>query len=360
MSSVNENALKEVLSQFNIDTEFEVYGSGNINDTYISRENGFILQRINTNVFKNPDEVMENIYNITHYISKKIEEDGGDPERETLNLIPTKDGKIYYKTPSGDCFRMYKLVEGTVSYDIAEKPETLTSAGRAFGRFQRFLSDFPAEKLHETIVDFHNTPVRVAQLEDAIKNNLSKRADTAKDEIVFALEYKKYAGAITEAIECGTVPPRVTHNDTKLNNVLFDKKTGEGICVIDLDTVMPGSILFDFGDAMRYGASNCGEDETNPENIWFDLIKFEAFAKGFLGEVGACLTEKEVELLPLSVLIIAYELGSRFLADYLNGDTYFKTAYEGHNLDRARNQFTLALDIERKLPQMTEIVKKYI
>lgn len=360
MNTQKEENLKDVLSKFNIDTEIDLYGSGNINDTYLCKDCGFILQRINTEVFKNPDDVMENIYNVTRHIAEKIEKNGGEPRRETLNLIPTKTGEIYYKTDSGDCFRMYKLVENTVSYDIAQNPQTLTSAGRAFGKFQRLLSDFPAEKLHETIVDFHNTPVRVTQLEDAIKNDLSHRIEQAKDEIAFARKYKKYANIITDAIKNGEVPVRVTHNDTKLNNVLFDKKSGEGICVIDLDTVMPGSLLYDFGDAMRYGASNCEEDETDTNKIWFDLEKLDAFSQGFLEEVGSCLTNKEIELLPVSALIIAIELGMRFLTDYLNGDIYFKTRYETHNLDRARNQFILAMDIEKKLPQIIEIVKKYI
>lgn len=360
MNTPKEYNLKDVLSKFNIDTKTQLYGSGNINDTYLCKDCGFILQRINTEVFKNPDDVMENIYNVTHHIAEKIEKNGGNVLRETLNLIPTKTGEIYYKTKAGDCFRMYKLVEDTVSYDIAQNPETLTSAGRAFGKFQRLLSDFPAKKLHETIVNFHNTPVRVIQLEDAIKKDLSHRIAQAGEEIAFAREYGKYANVITDAIKSGEVPVRVTHNDTKLNNVLFDKKSGEGICVIDLDTVMPGSLLYDFGDAMRCGASNCEEDETDTDKIWFDLEKFAAFAQGFLEEVGSCLTKKEIELLPVSVLVIAFELGTRFLADYLNGDTYFKTHSENHNLDRARNQFILARDIENKLSQMNEIVKKYV
>lgn len=361
MESNQMYSLKEILSKFNIETSIEVYGNGHINDTYLCETSPrFILQRINTNVFKDPDAVMENINNVTLHVREKIKEAGGDPDRETLNVIPTKNGDIYYKHHDGACFRMYKFIERSVSYDIAERPEILTYAGQAFGRFQRMLSDFPAEKLHETIIDFHNTPVRVQQLRDAMAANLSGKLDSVKDEVDFALEYSKYAGEITDAMEKGEVLLRVTHNDTKLNNVLFDDVTDEGVCVIDLDTVMPGSILYDFGDALRFGASSCAEDETDMDKIYFDLEKFEAFAKGFLGEVGQCLTQKEAELLPLSALLMTYECGIRFLADHINGDTYFKIHRENHNLDRARNQFALVDDIERKLPEMKKIVSKYI
>ena len=361
MGSEAQYTLKDILSKFNIDTNIEVYGNGHINDTYLCETSPkFILQRINIRIFKDPDAVMENIYNVTRHVRAKIKEAGGEADRETLNVIPTKEGEIYYKAPDGECFRMYKFVERTVSYDIAERPEILTYAGQAFGRFQRMLSDFPAEKLHETIVDFHNTPVRVQQLRDAMANNFSGRLDSVKEDVEFALEYSKYAAEITTAMEKGDVLLRVTHNDTKLNNVLFDEKTDEGVCVIDLDTVMPGSVLYDFGDALRFGASSCAEDETDMDKIYFDLNKFDAFAKGFLGELGSCLTEKEIELLPLSALLMTYECGIRFLADYIDGDVYFKTAYKDHNLDRARNQFALVRDMLSKKKEAEEIVKKYL
>ncbi len=361
MESNAQYSLKDILSKFNIDTNIEVYGNGHINDTYLCETSPrFILQKINTKVFKDPDAVMENIFNVTRHVREKIKEAGGDADRETLNVIPTKAGEIYYKHPDGACFRMYKFVERTVSYDIAERMEILTYAGQAFGRFQKMLSDFPAEKLHETIVDFHNTPVRVKQLQDAMAGNASGRLESVKNEVDFALEYSKYAAEITGAMEKGDVLLRVTHNDTKLNNVLFDDVTDEGVCVIDLDTVMPGSVLYDFGDALRFGASSCAEDETDMEKIYFDLNKFDAFAKGFLAVVGDCLTGKEIELLPLSALLMTYECGIRFLADHINGDTYFKVHRENHNLDRARNQFALVRDIEKKLPDMAKIVEKYI
>lgn len=353
--------LKEICSEFDIKTDIEAYGNGHINDTYLcDTAPRFILQRLNTNVFKDPVSVMENIVNVTEHLSKKITAAGGDPMRETLTVIPTKSGCSYFKADENNYFRMYKFIEDSMSYDLVENPIQLYHAGTAFGKFQSMLSDFSADRLHETIVDFHNTPKRVEQLNDAISNNAANRADSVRAEIDFAKEYAKYASAVIDKMDDGSVPLRVTHNDTKLNNVLFDKETGEGLCVIDLDTVMPGSVLFDFGDALRFGASSGSEDETDLDKIWFDLEKFEQFAKGFLSQTADCLTDAEIELLPLSALLLTYECGIRFLADYLNGDTYFKIHRENHNLDRCRTQFKLVADIEKKLPQMAEIVKKYI
>lgn len=356
-----EFSLKDVCAQFNVETTIEGYGNGHINDTYLCEAAPrVILQRINIKVFKNPDEVMENIYNVTEHLKKKIEKAGGNPDRETLNVIRTKYGKNYYKLDDENYFRMYKFVEDSVSFDVVENPVQLYHAGTAFGKFQNMLDDYPADKLYETIVDFHNTPERVKQLEAAISKNAAGRLVAVKDEVNFAIEYAKYASKITDEMAKGTVPLRVTHNDTKLNNVLFDKHTLEGVCVIDLDTVMPGSVLYDFGDALRFGAASGAEDETDLSKIRFDLEKFEEFSKGFLGETAKCLTEKEIELLPMSALLMTYECGIRFLADYLNGDTYFKVHREHHNLDRARTQFKLVKDIESKFDDMKKIVEKYI
>lgn len=353
--------LKDVCAQFNVDIAVEDYGNGHINDTYIcNTKSKQILQRININVFKNPAEVMENIVNVTEHLKKKIIAEGGDADRETLSVVPTKDGENLYQADAENYFRMYKYVDDSVTYETVEDPIQLYYAAKAFGKFQRKLDDFDAALLHETIVDFHNTKERVSQLEAAIKNNASGRLDDVMEEVAFAREYAKYASEITDEMEKGNVPLRVTHNDTKLNNVLFDKETGKDVCVIDLDTVMPGSALFDFGDALRFGASNGAEDETDLDKIWFDLEKFEQFAKGFLEETADCLTEKEIELLPLSALIMTYECGIRFLADHINGDTYFKIHRQNHNLDRARTQLKLVKDIESKLDVMGEIIKKYI
>ena len=353
--------LKDICSQFDVYTDINDYGNGHINDTYLCETDpGFILQRINTDIFKNPEELMENIANVTGHLRKKIIESGGNPKRETLTLIKTQNGENYYKADDKNYFRMYNYVENTKTVEIPEKPEEMYRTGKAFGKFQRMLDDFEASKLYETIVDFHNTPVRVDQLRTAIANNTSGRLESVKPEVDFALEYAKYADCVVKEIAAGTVPMRVTHNDTKLNNVLFDKDSGEGICVIDLDTVMPGSALYDFGDALRFGASTGAEDETDLSKIEFDLDMFEAFAKGFLEETARCLTKKEIELLPVSALLLTYECGTRFLADHINGDVYFKVHRESHNLDRARTQFKLVADIESKLDKMAEIIAKYV
>lgn len=350
--------LNEILKRFDIDTDVESYGNGHINDTYLCSSE-YILQRINTNVFLNPEQVMKNIDAVTKHIGKKIVERNGDTSRETLTVILTREGELFYKTDDNNCYRMYNFIKDSVVYDIVDEPIKLYYAGRAFGTFQRDLNDFPADKLYETIKDFHNTPERVNQLKAAAESNAAGRLDSVKAEMDFCNEYAKYAALIVEAIEKKEIPLRVTHNDTKINNVLFDKDSGEEVCVIDLDTVMPGSVLYDFGDALRAGATSGAEDETDLDKIYFDLKKFEQFTKGFMEKMSSYLTDKEIELLPLSALILTYECGTRFLADYLNGDTYFKIHRENHNLDRARNQFKLVKDIESKLDEMAEIVKKY-
>ena len=353
--------LKDICAQFDVYTDIDNYGNGHINDTYLCETSpAVILQRINTDIFKNPAELMENIYNVTEHVRAKIAQNGGDTKRETMTLIRTRDNKNYYKADENNYFRMYSFVENSVTHEFPENPLQLYNAAKAFGKFQRMLDDYDAKNLHETIVDFHTTPKRVEQLNDAIKNNAANRLDSVKPEVDMALEYAKYASAIVDEIAKGTVPVRVTHNDTKLNNVLFDAETDEGVCVIDLDTVMPGSALYDFGDALRFAGSTGAEDEKDLSKIEMDLEMFEAFTKGFLEETADCLTEKEIELLPLSVLIMTYECGIRFLADHLNGDTYFKVHRENHNLDRARTQLKLVCDIESKLGKMSEIVKKYI
>ena len=278
----------------------------------------------------------------------------------TIRKVQTKLGKNCYMADSSNYFRMYKFVSNSVSFDTAEDLSLLFEAGKSFGKFQRMLDGFDAGLLHETIVDFHNTPKRIEQLEAAIKKNYENRAERVSAELDAAKKYSKYASLITDAMADGSVPSRVTHNDTKLNNVLFDKDTHKGICVIDLDTVMPGSILYDFGDALRFGASSGAEDETDLSKIYFDLEKYKSFSEGFLGEVGECLTKREIELLPESVIIMTYECGIRFLADYLNGDVYFKIHRENHNLDRARTQLKLVADMETKLDEMHRIAESFI
>lgn len=350
--------LEEILSHFPVHTELKPYGSGHINDTYTTKgSTAYILQRMNTKIFKDTESLMQNIVSVTSHVREKIKSEGGNPDRETLTVIKTKEGKNYYTTPDGDAYRLYLFIENAVTYDVPENPEQLYEVGRAFGKFQQQLADFNADALSETIKDFHNTPQRVKNLEKAISENAMGRLDEVKEEVAFALEYSKYADVIQSGIKDGSIPLRVTHNDTKINNVMLDAKTGEAVCVIDLDTVMPGSLLYDFGDALRAGAATAAEDEHDLSKMTFSMACFEQFAKGFLSQTAKTITEREVELLSLSGLILTYECGIRFLEDYLNGDTYFKTHYDKQNLYRARTQFKLVRDIESKLPEMNKIIE---
>ena len=350
--------LNEVVNQFLMPTSIAPYGNGHINDTYCVESPRCILQRINTSIFKNPDELMENIENVTAFLGKKIIEAGGNPDRETLTVIKTLDGKNCYKYDENNVFRMYKFIEHTKSIENDKTYEDLYQAGLGFGRFQKMLADFPVEILHETIPNFHHTPKRVEALKQAIEEDRAGRKASVEAEIQFALEQAEFAGKVIEGIEAGTIPMRVTHNDTKINNILFDEVTGEAVCVIDLDTVMPGSMLYDFGDALRISGSTAAEDETDLSKVSFDIKTFESFAKGYLEEMKNSLTEEELKLLPFSVKLMTYECGIRFLTDYLNGDTYFKIHREHHNLDRARNQFKLVVDMAAKEEEMLKLCSK--
>ncbi len=350
--------ISSIIEHFGIKGEYELFGNGHINDTYfVKSEPPYILQKLNTNTFKKPVDVMENIKGVTEHLRGKIIAEGGDPDRETLNFINSDAGTPYYITENGDFYRMYKFVGGAHSCDSTDDPMQLYYAAKAFGHFQNLLADYPAEELHEVIVNFHNTKSRYADFKKAVADNLSGRAANAEAEIKFVLDREADASVVVDDIAAGRIPLRVTHNDTKINNVLLDDVTGEGVCVIDLDTVMPGSLLYDFGDALRSGGSSGAEDEPDLDKIWFDESKFEAFTKGFL-EVLPSITERELELLPFSVKLMTLECGSRFLADYLNGDTYFRTHYPEHNLVRARTQFKLVADIEAKHEELMEIVRR--
>ena len=344
-----------ILNQFKIYADINPYGNGHINDTYYAKTDNYIIQRINTSIFKDPYKLMENIENVTSFLGKKILKAGGNPERETLTVVKTHNDKNFYQDATG-CYRVYKFIDKTKTIENDKTKEDMYNAGKGFGKFQNMLSDFPVEKLHETIKDFHHTPKRVEALKAAISENKAGRLELVKEEVEFALSCEKFADKVIKGIENGSIPLRVTHNDTKINNILFDEKTGEAVCVIDLDTVMPGSMLYDFGDALRIGASTGAEDETDLDKIWFDVEIFEKFAKGFLEETKNSLTEKEIELIPFSAKLMTYECGIRFLTDYLNGDTYFKIHREHHNLDRARNQFKLVKDIESKEKELSEII----
>lgn len=353
---------KTILKNFNIDVccdkMIEPYGDGHINDTYIVKtEPKYILQKINTTVFKDPVRLMNNIALVTEFLAEKIKANGGDPKNETLTIVKTADGKNYCEA-DGNYYRVYDFING-VSYNL---PDTnlLFEAGKAFGKFQNQLADFDATLLYESIPDFHNTRKRFDTLKSAVAADKAGRAMSVKKDIEFALSCEKYVDVVLNGIRDGSIPLRVTHNDTKINNILFDNDTNKCLSVIDLDTVMPGSMLYDFGDALRFGASSAKEDETNLDTVFCQLDKFEAFTKGFLGQIKSTATPREIELLPLSVLLLTYECGIRFLTDYLEGDTYFRIHYPEHNIDRARNQFKLVADIETKLGEMNRIVQDII
>ena len=350
---INRN---EILGHFDIGAVTESYGNGHINDTFLVTMPRYILQRINTSIFRNPEELMENIENVTGFLREKLGEAGEDFERGTLQVVPAKDGGSYYKVDDDNVFRVYRFVEGTKSIENSKTPKDLYEAGVGFGHFQKLLADFPVEKLHESIQDFHHTPKRIEALREAIRQDRAGRAGSVQREIDFALENASWADCVVKGMEAGRIPVRVTHNDTKINNILFDRDTGKAVCVIDLDTVMPGSMLYDFGDALRIGGSSAAEDETDLDKVWFEEGAFEAFAKGYLSEMRETLTEAEMALLPLSVKLMTYECGIRFLTDYLNGDTYFKIHREHHNLDRARNQFKLVADIGNKEARLAQLV----
>lgn len=347
--------------------ELTPFGNGHINDTFrvtCGEEEGkqrrYILQRIDETVFHNPSELMENIVNLTEYLKKIIAEAGGDPERETLTVIRTKDGESYYTDIDGNKWRMYLFIEDAFCLEAVEKAEDFYNSAWAFGNFQYMLRDYPADTLHETIRNFHNTVSRFADFQKAVQEDVCGRKKDAEPEIAFVLEREADCHVICDALENGKVPLRVTHNDTKLNNIMMDNRTGKGICVIDLDTVMPGSALYDYGDSIRFGANTGAEDERNLDLVSCDLNLFDIYTKGFIEGCKGSLTSEEIRLMPMAAKIITLECGMRFLTDYLQNDVYFKIHRDGHNLDRARTQFKLVADMENKWEQMNEIVRKYL
>ncbi len=358
----------EAAGHFDMEGEIAEYcpfGSGHINDTYRltyrtpQGERRSILQRMNRQVFQKPEELMENLMGVTSWLKKKIREQGGDPQRETINLVMGRDGKPYWVDASGDYWRMSLSIEHAFCYDQVEREEDFYESAVAFGNFQRLLADYPAHTLHETIPDFHNTVDRFHKLQRAIQADPLGRAAGVQKEISFALEREELAHVLCDQQERGELPLRVTHNDTKLNNVMIDEKTGRGICVIDLDTVMPGLAVNDFGDSIRFGASTAAEDERDLSKVSCDLRLYEVYVKGFMEGCGGALTDREMEMLPMGAILMTYECGIRFLTDYLEGDHYFKISREGQNLDRCRTQFCLVKDMEEKLPRMQRIVEQY-
>ena len=317
-----------------------------------------ILQRINRKVFPDIPALMENVAGVTAFLRRVVSREGGDPGRECLRLIPALDGGSYAVDSEGEYWRVYAFVEHTATLQTAETPEQLHSAGVAFGRFQRRLDGYPAATLHEIIPRFHDTASRYEDFERAVAEDRMGRAASAAEEIAFVRARRGEAGRLVSLLERGELPLRVTHNDTKLNNVLLDEKTFAPMCVIDLDTVMPGLSLYDFGDSIRFGASTAAEDETDLSRVSCDLNLFESYTRGFLSECGALLTDAERELLPFGAKMMTYECGMRFLADYLAGDTYFRIHRPAHNLDRCRTQFKLVADMEVKTAEMNAAVAR--
>ena len=357
--------IENIVAAFEVEgkvVEYVPFGNGHINETkLVTMDNGtqYVLQRINKNVFKRPDLLMENYVGVTTFIRKKVEAAGGDPLREVLNAIPAKDGKPFTIDEEGEYWRLLVYVTESMSYDKVERPEQFYDSAVSFGDFQYMLRDYPAETLHETIVNFHNTPDRFRQLSEAIANDAKGRLAEVTAEVEFAKAREEFAGTLERARAEGQLPLRVTHNDTKLNNILFDTKTGEALCVVDLDTIMPGYSVNDFGDSIRFGATTALEDETDLSKVNFDISLYELYVKGFIEGAKGGLTEGELEMLPIGAIMMTFECGMRFLADYLNGDTYFRVHRPSHNLDRCRNQFKLVADMEAHLDEMKAIVKKY-
>ena len=342
------------------------FGEGHINETYavyMPTEEGdefaYILQRVNNNVFKDPAGVMENIFGVTEYLRNVIREEGGDPDRETLSCIKTKSGCTYFEDSEGQPWRCYNYIPNSVCYQLVEEPEQFYQSGSSFGHFLKQLGDYPASSLKETIPDFHNTVKRFENFTRALKRDIKNRAAACKGEIAFVLDREKDCSVLVKQQEEGTLPLRVTLNDTKLNNILFDADTGKGLCIIDLDTIMPGLAANDFGDSIRFGAATAEEDEQNLDLMHFDISLYELYVKGYLEATKDVLTPEEIESLPWGARLMTLECGMRFLTDYLEGDTYFKTAYPEHNLVRARTQFRLVDEMEQQFEKMQEIVRNY-
>lgn len=338
------------------------YGNGHINNTFLltaqdRKENTirYILQGINRHVFGEPQKLMDNIEKVTSFLGKNA-----DDRRSVLHLIGTKDGKNCYTDEQGNIWRMYEFVENSLCLERPESAEDFRQCAIAFGTFQKYLGEFPADSLHETIPDFHNTPKRYETFLKAVKEDVCGRAKDVQKEIDFLKARADFYPVLFENQKNGLLPLRVTHNDTKSNNVMLDADTRKALCVIDLDTVMPGFSVTDFGDAIRFGANTAAEDEKDVSKAGIDLALFDAYTRGFLEGCGDTLTKNEVQLLPEGAKMMTIECGMRFLTDYLSGDTYFKTDYPEHNLVRCRTQLKLVADMEAHWDEMKQIVKQYM
>ena len=331
------------------------YGCGHINRTYLVKTDAgrrYIFQRINSLVFPDIKGLMENIAAVTGFLAARVEEPRG-----SLRLVPALDGAWVWVDGEGESWRVYDFIEDSLCLQQPERPEDLYESAVAFGCFQNQLSDFPADTLHETIKDFHNTPDRYRKFHLALEADALGRAAGVREEIDFALKWEAAAGALQALREDGSLPLRVTHNDTKLNNVMLDAKTRKALCVIDLDTVMPGLAAYDFGDSIRFGAATAAEDEKNLDKMGLDMSLYETYARGYLHSCRS-LTALEKETLPLGAKLMTLECGLRFLTDYLEGDRYFAIARPEHNLDRARTQFRLVADMEKKWDRMRALIAR--
>ncbi len=336
-------------------------GSGHINRTWrvvTDEDVHYLFQRVNTDVFPDIDGLMNNISRVTEHICRKMEQEGGDPVRGTLHIVPARDGALYVRTEEG-CYRCYQYIRKAIALQHPRFTEDLRRTGRAFGEFQISLQDFPAETLVPVIPGFHNTPKRLGALFRAAEEDVIGRAAEVQAELDFIRAREAFAGVLERGIHEGRLPLRVTHNDTKLNNLLFDKLTMEPVAVIDLDTVMPGTCLYDFGDGIRFGAATAPEDERDLKLVECDMDMYAAFTRGWLEAFGAYMTPEELELLPLSPRVMTLECGARFLTDYLQGDTYFATSRPGQNLDRCRTQLKLVADMEKKEEEMIALVREF-
>lgn len=355
-----EKKLREIANIFHASgtlVSYEVITTGNINSTYwlkFSQGNGvtktYIMQKVNTYVFKKPHEIMSNISYVTNHIRSK-----SGSGQQTLMFYVTDEGKNYYDDGEGNFWRMSNHID-SVTFDSCDELSIMEAVGAAFGDFQNLLADFDASKLYETIPDFHNTKKRIEKLMENIEKDECGRVAEVTEEIEFVKKYAELASELTNMCEKGEVPLRVTHNDTKINNVLFDKKSHLPIAIIDLDTVMPGLAMHDFGDAVRFACNTAAEDEKNISLVSLDLTRFQAFAQGFIGKTAKSLSEKELNSMVLGAITITIELGVRFLDDYITGDKYFKTLYPGHNLVRTKCQFALAKDMLKKREAMEYLI----
>lgn len=367
---LKNDKLISICRQFQYEGIFEsvkLYGDGHINDTYkvafqkdTEEPIHYILQRVNHLIFNQVEALMSNIENVTSYLVDMLTEQETMDEYEVLTLIYTHDKKSFFKDDEGNYWRSYVFVENATGHTFAEDIKMLYEAGIAFGKFQMMLKDYPVKSLYETIDGFHNTSKRLATFKKILERDSQNRSIMCKEEIEFVLQRQPLCSVILKALESQLIPYRVTHNDTKLNNVLLDDTTGKSRCVIDLDTVMPGSALFDYGDAIRSCASTAAEDEENLELLKLDFDRFDAYTRGFLETMGNDLTSTEIELLPTAAILMTFECGMRFLTDFLDGDKYFKVHRENHNLIRAKNQFKFVVEMEKQHDKMKSIIENYI